>query len=154
MGSYNVVLEESRRLLNRQEANLDGLRTKAATSLSAAAVVAALFGTDLLKHHHLNVLEATALALFAVGSVLSIVVLQPSGFVFGRTSLDDFISDIDSAEDKSSAIDDVERDLALMLDGYRQDNKRTVGLLTTGYRWSLWLLVAQVLAWSLDLALR
>ena len=67
-------------MLERQERTLDTLRTQAVALLSAASIVAGLFGGRLLSQNvgtRGDVAVTLALVLFGVTSVLAIIVLLP-----------------------------------------------------------------------------
>ena len=80
-----MVWDEARRLLVRQEASLDTLRSQAVAILSVASIVAGLFGSKLvstsLSRFSLSMI-AVALLLFAVTVWLVLTILTPRPWAF------------------------------------------------------------------------
>jgi hypothetical protein len=74
-----LLWEEARRQLERQEADLDSLKTRALATLSVAALVAGFFGSRVPKHPSALVtgFVVAALTLFAVSAALAVWVLLP-----------------------------------------------------------------------------
>ena len=81
-----IVFDESRRLLERQESELDGLRSRATTLLGAAGLINGLFGVQSVRGQHYTdprlVLLVAALSAFGAMTVCVIWIQWPTKFTF------------------------------------------------------------------------
>jgi hypothetical protein len=77
------LLDEARRLLIRQEADLDTLRVRAVTMLTVAAVLAGLFAPRISTHDHWRAaLVALSLVMFAATAGLVVFIQWPRAMYF------------------------------------------------------------------------
>lgn len=81
MSLEEVMLDEARRGLSRQEASLDGLRTRTTAVLSVSAIVFSLLGET--RATRLDSWGWLALTSFLVSTGLAVYVLLPRPMVFG-----------------------------------------------------------------------
>ena len=78
-----VAYDEALRAIARQQAVLDGLRSRAATIFSAAALVTAFLGAQALtREPELDLLAWLAIIAFVAVFVLALAILWPWGFQF------------------------------------------------------------------------
>ncbi|MDP9397532.1 MAG: hypothetical protein M3P96_06765 [Actinomycetota bacterium] len=144
-----LVLEEARRLLARQEANLDGLRTRAAAMLSVAALAGGLFGGRSTGDRSALATGGVvvALVLFVVTAALLLWVQRPREFTFSH-DLSDWINDLREGRpvDATEFAYNISRDL----NDYRQQNKTKIDHLACCYLWICGLVALQVVAWALS----
>ena len=85
--SAAILWAEAQRQITRQEADLDGLRTKTVAMLSVASLVAGLFGSGVvhLQHSQLalsGIVYALVLFSLTVAVALRILVPRQEGWVF------------------------------------------------------------------------
>lgn len=141
-----TVWEESRRLLIRQEADLDTLRTRAVTVLSVAAAVAALFLPRLADHRsaYANLALGCAALVFAVLAALIIRgLLHPEGFTFSN-DLDRWVGFMREDDPQGSLVNwtyNKTRDF----NNQRKANQRKIDRMYGLFRFVCWLLLAEVL---------
>jgi len=94
-----LLWDQAQRQLSQQISDLATLRTRAVALLSVAALVAGLFGSR-LPHGHASAIRVTAvtvaLALFAIGVVLALLVAAPRSqwiFDFKLDKLAELVND-------------------------------------------------------------
>ena len=82
MSASDVLLDQARSQLSRQEAALDTLRTQATAVFSASVVVAALSGPKVLTAAHRSVWGYVAVVLVVLGAAATVFVLAPRDMAF------------------------------------------------------------------------
>lgn len=145
-----MLWEEARRQLVRQEAVLDTLRTQAVAVLSVSSIVAGLFGSR-LPTAPVGGAEAaivSALVLFGVTAVLSIVIVHPWDWVFSH-GLEDDLATVDRGE--LLRADDLSWSWADAFERWRASNQQKINRLTACFSWACALTGFQVIAWGLAL---
>jgi len=148
-----MLWEEARRLLVRQEAALDTLRTQAVAALSVGALVAGLFGSHLVSAHvSAEAAWATgaALVLFALSAVLAVYVLAPHDWTFAH-GLGAQLRRVDDQE--MIEAEDLAFGWAKEFEKWRTDNQRQLDRLMCCFLWACALTGAQVVAWGLTVLL-
>jgi hypothetical protein len=141
-----TVWEESRRLLIRQEADLDTLRTRAVTVLSVAAAVAGLFLPRLPDSRSVfaNVALGCAALVFATLAALIIRgLLHPEGFTFSN-DLDRWVGFMREDDPQGSMVNwtyNKTRDF----NNQRIANQARITRMYGLFRFVCWLLLAEVL---------
>jgi hypothetical protein len=142
-----LMMEEARRLLQRQEADLDTLRTKVVTVLTGASVVAGLFGSLAVRRHsHMApVAREVALVCFVGTVIASCLILWPYRWHFSHSIspwIKKFRGGIAVPEGEFAF------NLAVYFEDQRSGNSRKLLVLQVGFAISWALLGAQVLAWA------
>jgi len=136
-----LMLEEARRNLGRQEGNLESLRTRATAVLSISAVIFAILGERQVGE--LGAWAILALASFVLSAGLAVYILYPRPFDFG-VKVQSWMGELD----RRTADPDVAAwDTAASLAGMQVANKNTLWILTQFYAASCAFLVAQVVFW-------
>ena len=143
---YAIIVDESRRLLDRQERGLDELRGRAAALLAVGSVAAGLLGAPALKAKHLALVAYLALAFFAGTAGAVLFIIWPRDWNFDHR-LDGYIKDLDAGKPTAT----VARDLALHLQQLRESNAGRLRCLANVYAVGCALLAGQVVLWSLSL---
>lgn len=148
-----MLWEEARRLLVRQEAALDTLRTQAIAVLSVGAIVAGLFGSHVVSTHvsaGAACATGAALALFTVSAVLAIYVLAPHDWTFAH-GLGVQLRRVGDQEMVEA--EDLAFGWATEFEKWRTDNQRQLDHLMRCFLWACALTGAQVIAWGLAVLL-
>ena len=146
-----MLWEEERRLLSRQEAALDTLRTQAVAILSVGALVAGLFGSHIVPGHHHGLTEVgivVALVLFAISVVLSLAILRPRTWTFDQT-LAGKLKLIE--QQKMLGVDALNYSWTADFEPVRTANQIKLDRLVRCFAWACLLTGAQVLAWGVAL---
>jgi hypothetical protein len=140
-----------------QRVSLDALRTRAATLLSAASIVASFLGAEALSRHssshrgfHLTGVEWGAIGSFVALALFCVLILWPWRWTGWHTNANTLVKHWVDAKGKS--VEAMQRDLALHGESHYQANLRKMGLLYWCFRLACVLLVAQVILWIIDLA--
>ena len=143
--------ELSLRTLSQQESSLNELRARTGTLIAAASIVTSFLGGAAITRDGLDVWSVLALVSFIASIALATWVLLPN---------DDLVFSVSGSalfEDEIEAdifvIGETHRRLAYWLDGFYVENKPKVGGLFVFYRWATVALLAEVVFWSLQLAL-
>jgi hypothetical protein len=159
----DVAFTQSLRGLTEQRARLDNLRTRAATLISAAAIVTSFLGAEALKDTRtgaggqpeadrtLEFWELLAIAVFLGVGVLCLVILAPKtkGWLFridGRRLLKDYI-DTDNAPDLPA----LQRQLIAHIEDAHTANEKKLRPLIVCFQIGAVLLALEVLFWLIDL---
>ena len=152
-GTANLIYEEARRQIVRQEANLDGMRARATTLLSASGLVNSLFGVhvDLSKAPDWRLaLYAFALFAFALMTATTIWIVWPRTWRF-REDAEDWLADLKAGKTHGMRPFDYYSNLAHAFDSALGQNKTKIDGLTKGYAACCLLLGLDVVAWGLSL---
>lgn len=143
-----MVWEESRRLLVRQESEVDLLRSRSVGLFAAASIVAGLFASRLPKE--LNDFQAAAVTGALVGFVLMgglvLAIQVPRDFGFSR-NLDDYVAEMGMGTPAS--VRDFSYNSSKDANGSRSRSKPTIKLLYRYLAGAVGLLGVQVVAWAL-----
>jgi hypothetical protein len=159
----SVLLDEARRALTSQEANLGALQVKATAVLSAAAVVAGLLGAS-LPTKRFGGLAIAAVVTFALTGVLTVVILWPITVQFVG-DLDPLLEHVGtelaefddeqrplSGEQRQRATRQYEVTMAASLNDFRKGNRTTMKVKTWVFTVACGLLAVQVVLWAAALA--
>lgn len=148
MDTLDVILDEARRLLVRQETDLDTLRTRATAMLGTSGIIAGLFASRLIGDHPSGGrtgLTVAALVLFAVSSLLSLDVQRPRSWTFSY----DLSPRIDELKGGLIASHiDIAYNTARALNDYRKKNGPQLEDLHDRFRWCAVAVALQVLCWG------
>jgi hypothetical protein len=145
----DLVFDEVTRLIVRQEASLDNLRSRAGGMLGVAALVAALFGGRVTQAHHhgtwRTALEICALVLFGLTAAVVLDVERPRQFHFGHdpTPWLDMLTAGEVVD-----VTDFATNVGRQLNDQRKTNKAKIERLWHAYTWVCLLIGLQVLAWG------
>ena len=148
MSAPDVLLDQARSQLGRQEAALDTLRTQATAVFSASMVVAALFGPKVLAAAHRSTWGYAAVVLVALGAAATVFVLAPRNMVFTEL-LDNWWPWLEENEEAIDRDEALTVGLAKNLNQHWTKNRDCIDGLATGYSVSCALLALQVVAWVL-----
>lgn len=149
METQAIIWDEAKRLLVRQEANLDGLRTRALALLSAGGLIAGLFAAASAGHKivcwHAG-FRVAAVALFGVSTVLALWIQWPRSWGFSRSLKDDLTA---IAAGKPADTDEVYFNFAQDADDARACNEAKIKWLTRALTGICLTLGLQVVCWVL-----
>lgn len=123
-----LVWSEATRLLARQEADLDTLRTRALAVLSAGALIIGVLGT---QAYAVRWAIVVALALLAISAGVAMWILWPTEFEFSH-DLGPVLERIEKGDPPLTALD-VAYSFAYDLDRFRKRNKEKIDKLATRY---------------------
>jgi len=142
-----LIMEETRRLLARQEANLDTLRGRVSIILAGASVVAAVFGGAVEHVAEFNHdASIAAFVLFALTVTACLYVLWPRTWHFAH-DLDDWIERL--KQRKPPTEEAVLYNLAKYFEGQRKQNQPQLDCLEWWFAGACALLGFQVVAWAI-----
>ncbi len=149
-GLAGLAYELSLRALDQQERVLNDLRGRAGTLLAASAVVASFLGGLALSAGDVTVLSAVALLAFAlsIGGCIPILLPRPDLVFALRGSV---LFEAEYAD--PGGLVETYRRLSYWLDRYRDANQPAIERLFSYYRAAAMLLLAQIVLWSVELAL-
>jgi hypothetical protein len=148
--AYALVYEEAVRALDDQRAVLDNMRTWSGIVLSAAAVTTSFFGGLALRDGTPGPLGWTAVAAFVLCGVAGLAIVFPHGRWEFRASPASLIADIELG---APPIGRIQRDLSLYMEkSWLHNEKRMQWTMVWPLRVATLALVAEVLAWVLDLS--
>ena len=146
-----MVWDEARRLLVRQEAVLDTLRTQAVAILSVGAIVAGLFGSRLLPVHlaplRLGAI-VLALVLFGITTLKVVAILLPRDWTFEH-HLAEKLAKLEG--DRLLSPGSLALTWASDAEAARVINQVQLDRLMKSFRWACLLTAAQVVVWGLAL---
>jgi hypothetical protein len=147
-----VLLDEARRSLGRQENTLDVLRSRSVAVLATGGVVAGLAAPKVVGHSASAVPAYLALGAFVLGALVALYVLMPHDFAFSE-NLTSYATWIGEHGDEQGADRSFALALAKNLEANRGDNRKTLGCLTRLFTWQCGLLAVQVVCWTIAYAL-
>ncbi len=153
METGELIWEEAKRLLARQEASLDALHTKAFGLLSVSGIIAGLFAGQVLTGPvglWRALAVGVALVAFAAGGAFVLYIQWPRQFDFSH-DLDVWIKQLEAGQPAS--LDEATSNLSRDLNSFRKKNRDKI---TDLYGWLSWTCVAfavQIFAWSVATAL-
>ena len=144
----NLLLDEARRQVVRQNGDLDTLRSKVATILAGSSIAAAVFGAALRKHPPTSatVVYVLALVVFAITVTLCIIVMLPRKWEGEHSSVADWIEEWSQGDTPDPA-----RIALSFADGFekwRAANHDTLAEMQTLFAWTCGLLGLQVALWA------
>jgi hypothetical protein len=153
-GAIRVIMEEARRLLVRQEADLDTLRGRVATILTGSSIVAAVFGAGISKGS-LSTLRSdariTAFVLFGLTMLACLWILKPRTrwrFSYSTAPWLDRIKN----NDEPLSEGDVLYNVARKLEDSRGTNAPRLECLQRWFVLACALLALQVIAWAVAIS--
>lgn len=144
-----VVHEEALRAMAQQQANLDSLRARAGTLLSAASISTAFLGGQALADHEPGGWEWLAIVFLVVLFAAAITLLWPYTWVFRRSAkemLRDYVE-----HERPLELAAMQRDLALHLESNFEKNEAKLNKLLTVFQVGAVMLALEVVAWLLEL---
>lgn len=149
--TYEFAYTEASRSIAQQQAVLDELRGRAATLLSAAAIVTGFLGGIALDDKQVGAVGTLAIVAFAIAGFLCVAVLLPwPGWNF-RWNARDLIANYVEDPTSPASLAEMHRDLALWAeDDYGLNNVR-INRLWNVMRGAAALLVLDVLLWLVEL---
>lgn len=153
MDTGELIWEEAKRLLARQEASLDALHTKAFGLLSVSGIVAGLFAGQVLTGSMSTgrtIATGFALLAFAVGAGFVLYIQWPRKFDFSH-DLDQWVKELETGSPAPSS--EATYNLSRDLNDYRKKNQPKITELFDVLSWTCIALAVQVLAWGIATAL-
>jgi hypothetical protein len=162
----DLVYQQALRALTDQRATLDNLRTRAATLLSAAAIVTSFLGAEALKDqrpnaagvlvddHSLQSAELVAVVAFIAVVACTLYVVLPSfkrfgGFTFSFDPASMLSRYVDA--DPQPSTDEVRRTMIRWCGTYGEKNEPKIEHRFWAFSLGVVLLAAEILAWVIDL---
>jgi hypothetical protein len=147
---YELAFSEGVRGLARQEAQLDGIRSRAGILLSAAAIATSFLGERALADDGPLVWTWIAIACFAGLAGGALIILWPSrewAFSASPGNIVGFYLESEPAWSVSA----IHRELALHMDRAYEENRKRLDDLIRAFRAASALLVLEVVAWVVNL---
>jgi hypothetical protein len=144
-----LLWEEARRQIEEQRSTLESVRSRSVALLSVASLVAALFGSHILRGEHrwwVTVAIVVALAAFGLSALLTVHLLAPTSDWEFSQNLDSYLVDIKNEKDVTA--EDVTYNLAQHSQVSRRNNEAKLKKLHCEFGWACALLGLQVLAWA------
>ncbi|MGZ8707744.1 MAG: hypothetical protein ACXW0R_10220 [Gaiellaceae bacterium] len=145
-----LAYELSQRMLTQQEMRLDELRARTGTLLAASSVATSFLGPRAIDRNGVDTLALLALTAFAVSVIgsVSIPILNPR-LVFGvrRTRL------FEEEPAREESIADVHRRLGYWLELFFDQNQATVDRLFLVYQLAAVAVLAEVILWTIKIAI-
>jgi len=152
---YALASREARRGLEDQEKSVVELRARAGALIAAAAVATSFFGGQTLVTRGTGVAVWVAIGCFVSLSIAVSLVLWPDrDWEFSLAPKDFIATYLEPADGEPLEPHLIERDLALHMGRSAELNRRQLKALTTVFRVAALLLVAEMLAWVVALALQ
>jgi hypothetical protein len=133
--------------LERQESVLNGLRSRVATLLAAASIVASLLGALAIDREGLDVFAVLALVAFAVSIVSGLWVLLPRSDMIFRLDGTAVIEHFDG-----QPLDHVHHCMTYWIEGYIRGNAPAITKTEKALYAAAVALVLQALLWALHLS--
>lgn len=150
--TYELVYAEALRSITQQQAVLDELRGRAATVLSAAAIVTGFLGGIALDDAKVGIIGAAAIIVFAIAGFLCVVVLLPwPGWNF-RWNIHDLLANYVEDPTSPATKAEMQRDLAYWAEEDYQSNASRIAVLWWLLRAAAALLVTDVILWLIELS--
>jgi hypothetical protein len=160
--TYEIAYEAATKAVADQRTRLNDVRSRAATLLSAAAIVTSFIGAralddqrvlsngEVVSDRALQGWEIAGIASFVALAALTVAVLMPwHGWTF-RLGARNLIRDYTEGPNPATA-DEMQRDLALHLDNHYERNEARMERLFWAFRIAAVLLAFEVVAWLIDL---
>lgn len=145
-----LMWEEAKRLLERQEASLNDLRSRAVAILGVGSIVSSVFGGLLFPQHHhsLRVLIAgwMAVGFLGVTAILAVVIMAPWHWDFGQ-QLRKPLAQIEQGQAITPKA--IMLAWAKLFEVMRSDNKGKLAWLHRAFWVACFLTGAQVVAWAI-----
>jgi hypothetical protein len=141
---YALVYQEALRTIDRQEDDLDELRSRAGLLIAAAAVVTSVFGANAAAGG-VSSAETVALAAFLVCAAACVWVLMPGGRWTFKNSATVLIEDW--VEERGMTLAEMHKQLALIHDAHFVDNANGIGARQRAINLGAISLGVEVLAW-------
>lgn len=147
-----LAYETSLRTLSLQDASVNELRARTGTLVAAAALVTSFLGGAAFTRSGFDAASVVALVAFvlAIGTATWVLLPRKDQLVFSIQGSKLYEGEI-SAD--VFAIGETYRRLAYWLDGFHEDNDPKINRLFGFYRSATTLLLVEVVAWSIQLAL-
>lgn len=131
------------------------LRARAGALIATAAITTSFFGTQTLGGREIGVAGWVAISCFVLLGFAVLLILWPHQDWAFFMSPDTFIATyLEPTHGKPLELHLIERDLALHMGRSAESNRQQLQTLTMVFRVGAVLLVAEVLAWVLTLAVR
>jgi hypothetical protein len=152
---YALAFREAVRGLEEQERAVVELRARSGALIAAAAITMSFFGGQALIHRDIGVAGWVAIGCFVALGFAVLMILWPRRDWEFSLAPDDFIATYLEPEGGSPLeIHLIERDLALHMGRSAELNRRQLRTLMTAFRVGALLLVTEVLAWVVALAVQ
>ncbi|GAA4760215.1 hypothetical protein GCM10023350_53070 [Nocardioides endophyticus] len=147
-GKYDLALEEARRELSRQSADLSSLRDRSVTLLGIGGTLASILGGLAIRDgREISPFTVAAVGAFCALSTVTVVVLWPRKVEFGQNPS----MIIKAADVPGATTDDLVKHLAEQMNAQYGINKPKVDDLVWWYCGAVVLFVVEVVALLLDL---
>jgi hypothetical protein len=147
-----VLLDQARVQLQRQEAKIDQLRTVAGVVLTGAGVIAGFVAPNLAAVQRAWSIAATGAFIACV--LLGIVILAPRRDLLFSEGLDTYLSWIEAHGDQPGAAEVFALGLAANLEQSRMDNEQRIEQIPTWLQYQCGLFGAEVVLWAVAALLR
>lgn len=152
---YALAYREARRRLEDQERSVVELRARAGALIAAAAITTSFFGGQALADHNITTPAWIAIVCFILLGFAVLLVLWPRRDWEFSLSPDDFIATyLEPIDADPLPIHLIERDLALHMGHSAELNRDQLGTMMGVFRAGAALLVLEVLAWVITLAVQ
>jgi hypothetical protein len=152
MAGYALAYGEAQRGLEDQERTVVELRARAGTLIAAAAITTSFFGSQTLLKHDIGVSGWVAIGCFALLGFAVLLILWPRrDWEFSLAPSEFIATYLEPTDGDPLEIHLIQRDLALHMGHSAKFNRDQLNTLVTIFRFSVLLLVIEVLAWVVAL---
>jgi hypothetical protein len=146
IAATRLIMDEARRLLDRQEADLDTLRSRVATLLTGSSIVAAVFGATLSDTADVDCPRTVAFVLFGLTVAMALWIMLPRKWAFSH-ELTAWLERVRDNDEPRTEFD-IAYNLARSFDDYRKENAPKLRRLQWCFAVACLLLGGQVVAWA------
>jgi hypothetical protein len=150
--AYALAYEEGRHAVSVQQTVVDNLRGRAGVLLSGAAIATSFLGGQALAEGRPSEWSWVAIASFALLGAATLTILWPTTWEFEADPRDIIATYAEVEEPRGLAV--IQRDLALHRSGVLAENGRRLDRLVRAFRLASLLLLIEIAAWGIDLAVR
>ncbi len=148
---YELAYDEAKRALDAQEGVVNELRSRSAVLIAAAAVTTSFFGSRALMDPDVGAAAWVAIVFFACVGATVLVVLWPRRDWVFTVNAERFIATYVESTDGPLEVPLIHRDLALHMSASYVRNAIQLRILAFAFRVGAVLLVAEVVAWVVNL---
>lgn len=146
-----LILDEAIRAIEHQQKVLDSIRARITWIVASSAIVTSFLGAPVFRNGSSPLSIPTTFALLAFFGVLlcSFIVGSPTWNWRFRSSPSVLLEWVDA----DVPLDRMRRELAILLEAWTDENEKKIEDLGSWFKGALFLLLVEVLAWSVELGI-